>query len=947
MTCLISGEAELAAKQAYIKELEQRHQEEITRSTQDFPIATMPDLGSLALQTESQMKYAMHGGLSAESQKLEDLRAKLQKEEEKLMKSRLDDQEHLKQKEMELEELFLTQSEKLELEKRRLKDKEKNYRDHDAAILKSMSVQTDFIEQLEHKKVQLVQYIEAKEQDLEEDDGIVRGSPVGASSSHSTGSLHSSPRTSRRTTKPSSLSLSALNTDHSRFSHSDSVPSPKPPLSPSPSKKEAKPKVKTSITAQKVTDRLYNAEKIKQQALASGIKFHEVSKRTKPPIYKSGARPKQRRLQHTNSSSSLASVPETVDEEEESKTVAGLHIANYDKDPVRLRNKPHLRGDNRPHSWAAADSVGNRRVMVIPKLENALQEGSTESLSNMEYIDADASGQNLLQSDSESGLDPALEERLGPEGKERTDSLTSCKRLLVPSDIPDISVRMLTDQQQHTSLPMDHQSETFQHLHPNDLQVQRFMETNESDIVKAPASPKQQKSSTSSPATTRKGKKSNTVKMPSPSESPPIKKKRPKSATSHDKQQPFSRPRTSSSTSVHSQSDLSPRLVKSTKTSSYKNLNPGKKTSSSRASSVGSISPQASPKIKRKSEKMGASSPQSKSKMDKKKGTSSPSKENIGAHGVEKRPLNDNDAKTSDCDATKKLKSVEALEAGVSLGSVFEDCHGFPEGGTQTLIDNEASKDTDVNNTLVSDGTILTGDQNSKATNAVVDEVDGQMISVKKIGKRKKHPKTSFDGLSTQELQTQYTALINRKLAKEEKLKQNVCLDTQSLQEDYLRMLVQQLKDEEEGSSNFSDDSLDNLDIDNFDSVATENQRDLVPATKKSKLEKPQESSTKTSIPFSAGQTPDDSNTASSVPQPLPCHEEGHDPSIYSVPTVDLTKAILQSQPVLQYYFKSSSSKSDTEVCNTKTAEHPENKSLSQRPKSAGAAETRKVSKGN
>lgn len=250
--------------------------------------------------------------------------------------------------------MFLADSEKLELDRRRIKDKEKDYQNQDAAILNSFATQTDHIEQLEYKKVQLVQYIEAKEFELETGHHLDVDYPV----------LGSSVSDDILSTAAKPVLHHPNSHHHTRKLSEPSYQSGRPPpaktlrtagISPLPSKPVvfhggslkdssgmmvasggggARPKTRAS-TVKEVTSRLYNPEKIKKQVASRGIKQREA-----PSIAKSKSTPafgnknasssppaksallkqgnvKQhlhKRLQQTSSMTSLASVPETLDE---------------------------------------------------------------------------------------------------------------------------------------------------------------------------------------------------------------------------------------------------------------------------------------------------------------------------------------------------------------------------------------------------------------------------------------------------------------------------------------------------------------------------------------------------------------------------------------------------------------------------------------------------------
>ncbi len=269
-------------------------------------------------------------------------------------------EEQLARREKEIEEMFLASSEKLELERRRIEENEKEYKHDEASRVESVAAQTDHIEQLDHKRMQVLMYIEEKQREMLSEHE--RMAPIGASCSEDSIPHGLAGRGQAAARKPRSISESnpehLVSTDsRDRLGMSGSSPGSSQggvrPKIMSPSKtltdkarqasQQRRLGKRTSSVAEQVTARLYTPPQVrktehsgrqtkpKQSQPQPGQPLYTRSKSA--PVLSVGRGRGSRdvgigpgssvRLRSSSprlrlSSSSLASVPESMDESEDS-----------------------------------------------------------------------------------------------------------------------------------------------------------------------------------------------------------------------------------------------------------------------------------------------------------------------------------------------------------------------------------------------------------------------------------------------------------------------------------------------------------------------------------------------------------------------------------------------------------------------------------------------------
>ena len=118
------------------------------------------------MQTESHLADLATGGTASaktattsqgtdphHQQSLEAQRLNLEAQKTELEARKTQLEKDLERKQLELDEMFTASSEQFELQKRRLSEREKEYKKENEVVMESVSMQTDYIEQLEHKQV--------------------------------------------------------------------------------------------------------------------------------------------------------------------------------------------------------------------------------------------------------------------------------------------------------------------------------------------------------------------------------------------------------------------------------------------------------------------------------------------------------------------------------------------------------------------------------------------------------------------------------------------------------------------------------------------------------------------------------------------------------------------------------------------------------------------------
>ena len=137
-----------------LAELEQQYSAAMTAATQPFTVPTMSDVGTLAMQTDAQL--ASLAGDSGGAQAYSDMRRAVEAERQALAKQKTQLEAELAAKQQELEQMFGASSEQLQQQQKLIADKERSIKQENQSVMESVSMQTDYIEQLEHKQVRAV-----------------------------------------------------------------------------------------------------------------------------------------------------------------------------------------------------------------------------------------------------------------------------------------------------------------------------------------------------------------------------------------------------------------------------------------------------------------------------------------------------------------------------------------------------------------------------------------------------------------------------------------------------------------------------------------------------------------------------------------------------------------------------------------------------------------------
>ncbi len=199
--------------------------------------------------------------------------------------------EKLVKRKVSVEEMFTASSDKVELAKQKLSEREKLYKEQSACTLETVSGKSDMLDKLQHRQKQLLLYIEEKERESLPDSERVE--PIGESCSEESLSntsgktypKHKHPKaTMKHVTHARTISDPHMLRPDSKTQlavaqvHQDQRPGSPRSLSPrdksprlghkdSSEKKVAK---RPSLIAEQVTARLYNAEQIKKHADTHG-----------------------------------------------------------------------------------------------------------------------------------------------------------------------------------------------------------------------------------------------------------------------------------------------------------------------------------------------------------------------------------------------------------------------------------------------------------------------------------------------------------------------------------------------------------------------------------------------------------------------------------------------------------------------------------------------------
>ena len=306
-----------------------------------------------------------------------------------------------------MEEMFLASNERLEVQKQQLRELEHKYQTEDLSSLDSVSSQSSWLEQLETRQSKLRAYIDEKEQDFQSD--AERVDPIGESGSDE--SLTSSKGYKRH------VKAALMQQQQHKRTGSDSghysyllhqstqyadVPVPgkfgkparrasSPSQSPSPSNRKPSPKLKPSLLAEQVTARLYRPPPAKKLTdVQGGARSKQPSKRpTDLQLAGSSSEssapntPRSALLKSLPggnlipgspslrlSSSSLASVPESMDESlpdsEQMDISESWPIQRRHRSPGRPKPRPASLPDSRNIPIIKVDHQPTKIVPFIP-----------------------------------------------------------------------------------------------------------------------------------------------------------------------------------------------------------------------------------------------------------------------------------------------------------------------------------------------------------------------------------------------------------------------------------------------------------------------------------------------------------------------------------------------------------------------------------------------------
>ena len=127
----------------------------MTSATQRFDVAAMPDVGTLAMETELSLS-----GLTASSLAGEELGGAPGEREVAKRRRELAEQCSVREMDLdtrtaELDSEMQTTAEQLATRKKKLLERERAIKDENRAAMETVAQQTDYIEQLEHKQVRV------------------------------------------------------------------------------------------------------------------------------------------------------------------------------------------------------------------------------------------------------------------------------------------------------------------------------------------------------------------------------------------------------------------------------------------------------------------------------------------------------------------------------------------------------------------------------------------------------------------------------------------------------------------------------------------------------------------------------------------------------------------------------------------------------------------------
>ena len=141
-----------------LAQLSQAHKQHVTAATQSYGVSTMSDVGSLAMETESQLSGLSVGVMTTDDAGLphvayDHMGERLEKQRRELDVQRARLERELEGKQLQLDEQLAASREHLQLQSDAILDRERLLKAESRSGIESVSVQTDYIEQLQHKQV--------------------------------------------------------------------------------------------------------------------------------------------------------------------------------------------------------------------------------------------------------------------------------------------------------------------------------------------------------------------------------------------------------------------------------------------------------------------------------------------------------------------------------------------------------------------------------------------------------------------------------------------------------------------------------------------------------------------------------------------------------------------------------------------------------------------------
>ena len=152
---VVAAEVRLRDETRRLAELERRHKDAMTCATQRFDVTAMSDVGTLAMQTELSLSGLSVGSVGSDLEAggglLQDRTVDAKRR--KLATKAASLEMELESRSAQLDSQMQTTAEQLATRKRQLLERERVIKEENRAAMETVSQQTDYIEQLEHKQV--------------------------------------------------------------------------------------------------------------------------------------------------------------------------------------------------------------------------------------------------------------------------------------------------------------------------------------------------------------------------------------------------------------------------------------------------------------------------------------------------------------------------------------------------------------------------------------------------------------------------------------------------------------------------------------------------------------------------------------------------------------------------------------------------------------------------